>query len=132
MSTELKHTPGPWHLRMDNFFVNKCTITISDKEDWRFGSIWIADVKGTHVGPENAEETIANAKLIAAAPELLDACIEALRYHQGGHSEIGFKLREVIKKATPDIKKSEDGTCGILPCKCCDLYLECFGYDNKK
>ena len=35
-----------------------------------------------------------------SAPELLEACIEALKHHQGGHSEIGFKLREAIKKAT--------------------------------
>lgn len=41
-----------------------------------------------------------NAKLIAAAPDLLEACIEALKHHQGGHSYIGYKLRKAIKKAT--------------------------------
>lgn len=34
-----------------------------------------------------------------AAPELLEACKEALKHHQGGHSEIGHMLRNAIKKA---------------------------------
>jgi len=32
--------------------------------------------------------------------ELLEVCKEALRHHQGGHSEIGHKLRDIIEKAT--------------------------------
>lgn len=48
----------------------------------------------------NEEELEANAKLAAAAPDLLEACIEALKHHQGAHSEIGHKLRDAIKKAT--------------------------------
>jgi hypothetical protein len=40
-----------------------------------------------------------NAKLIAAAPELLEACINALKHHQGGHSDIGYELRSAINKA---------------------------------
>ena len=42
---------------------------------------------------------IANAKLIAAAPDLLEACIEAEKHHKGGHSDIGWKLRKAIEKA---------------------------------
>lgn len=49
---------------------------------------------------EGDEEYLFNAKLIKAAPDLLKACVEAEKYHQGGHSEIGFLLREAIKKAT--------------------------------
>jgi len=37
--------------------------------------------------------------LIAAAPDLLEACIKAEKHHQGYHSEIGSILREAIKKA---------------------------------
>jgi len=43
--------------------------------------------------------TKADATLIASAPDLLRACIEAEKHHQGGHSEIGHLLREAIKKA---------------------------------
>lgn len=42
----------------------------------------------------------ADAKLIAAAPDLLKVCIEVEKHHQGQHSELGFMLREAIKKAT--------------------------------
>ena len=44
-------------------------------------------------------ELEANAKLIAAAPEMLKALKEAERFHQGFHSPIGIIIREAIKKA---------------------------------
>ena len=47
-----------------------------------------------------AKELQEKVKIASAAPALLDACIEALKHHQGAHSEIGHKLRDAIKKAT--------------------------------
>jgi hypothetical protein len=49
---------------------------------------------------ETIEKWKANAQLIATAPKLLEVLIEASKHHQGGHSEIGLKIREVINKAT--------------------------------
>ena len=37
--------------------------------------------------------------LISAAPDLLNACIEAEKHHQGLHSQIGDILRNAINKA---------------------------------
>lgn len=48
---------------------------------------------------ENKETVHANGKLGAAAPELLKACINAEKHHQGHHSEIGIELRKAIEKA---------------------------------
>lgn len=42
---------------------------------------------------------LGSAKLIAAAPKLLKACIKAEKHHQGGHSETGHLLRKAIYKA---------------------------------
>jgi len=41
-----------------------------------------------------------NAKLIACAPEMLETLMEVSKHHQGGHSEIGHKIKDIIKKAT--------------------------------
>lgn len=41
-----------------------------------------------------------NQNLSSAAPDLLAACVEALRHHQGGHSEIGAQLKKAINKAS--------------------------------
>ena len=38
--------------------------------------------------------------LVISAPDLLKACIEAEKHHQGLHSEIGCLLRDVILKVT--------------------------------
>lgn len=50
---------------------------------------------------EKIKEEINQPKKIEEATQLLlNACIEAEKHHQGLHSEIGFILREAIKKAT--------------------------------
>ncbi len=81
-----KHTPGPW--RLDETFVDG---------QWGNPSHWVCEI----VGPDNsrivadipeyrtyeedAAELEANARLIAAAPELL----EALEYAQAWITEVG-------------------------------------------
>lgn len=90
-----KHTPGPW------FAVDYSgTICIQDGHMYDDRDLLCYDPVFSDNDPLSKEEVDANAKLIVAAPELLEACIAALEHHQGGHSEIGFKLREAIKKAT--------------------------------
>lgn len=80
----MKFTPGPWTTKF-NFHeptkddpspanIHSIDIVTSDwysKED--YGDAWVADVHQQFNGAENGW---ANAKLIAAAPELLDALIK--------------------------------------------------------
>lgn len=56
--SEAKHTPGPW--QADGPFV-------------RDGTCSVADARPTHADV-TGDEVLANARLIAAAPELLAAC----------------------------------------------------------
>jgi hypothetical protein len=68
---------------------------ILSTKDWNIASIW-------WVGDE---ETEANAKLIAAAPDLLEVCkmfLERLHINNIEHSEDEFikQLKKVIIKAT--------------------------------
>ncbi len=67
---EVKHTPGPWAVNEDGWKVE------SEKEHGWINDGWI--VCSTH-GPD-AE---ANALLIAAAPDLLEAAKEAYEWMNG-------------------------------------------------
>lgn len=68
---ETKHTPGPWYPTYDSF----------EGRHWvsqqpQGGTFWIAEILSGCMG----DETDANARLIAAAPELLNALQDAMRW----------------------------------------------------
>ena len=75
---ESKHTPGPW------------IATASDNGEWGVdaASGWgIATVAGSAgYGPGN-DESDANARLIAAAPDLLAACKALYAQHKPGKGQ---------------------------------------------
>jgi hypothetical protein len=62
------HTPGPWRLseRRDPYHGSPVYSVLADEH------VWLADVLSA-----NMESGAANARLIAAAPDLLDACLFA-------------------------------------------------------
>jgi hypothetical protein len=73
MRNEIYHTPGPWHLARP--------WTIREPNGHDLTRIPIHGPKGEHIAdclewdgdlPENKDEIRANARLIAAAPELLE------------------------------------------------------------
>lgn len=72
------HTPGPW-------FLEHCPdgsyYAIKNRPEWGSGHIWIASAEESHLpksdGFPSDEQGLANAQLIAAAPELLAACRRA-------------------------------------------------------
>ena len=86
------HTPGPWHrstLKGGLIVYGPDGYAIANAQVWH----------GRH------EEFSAegNAQLIAAAPELLEACewaLDALVAHKAGKSESGKKCAAAIAKAT--------------------------------
>ena len=98
MTEPIKHTPGPWKRggAKELSPTGRCREIIAD--DGRIGLVY-----GTY-----DEDCIANAKLIAAAPELLEACKLVRLWMLGGqpgpHSDsvVLEQLDIVIKKASYD------------------------------
>jgi hypothetical protein len=93
-----EHTPGPWRVA----FGNRLEIHgPKDEIGWPKSIVYNA-------GLCTDEEAQANARLIAAAPELLAACIDALEVEeqmaQCPDSELASRLRAVITKAKGENK----------------------------
>lgn len=91
-----QHTPGPWLVDAEH-------AGLFEQDQARF---WI-NASGTHVayvdGPRNDERT-ANARLIAAAPDLLEAlqaCDEAMAYMSEYDIplHLPFRVKAAIAKA---------------------------------
>lgn len=74
--TEAKHRPGPWQACN---YDGRCRVILGD--DMR-----IAVVLGDH------DESAANARLIAAAPDLLEALERCLNFIENTESEMGDTL----------------------------------------
>jgi hypothetical protein len=85
-----QHTPGPWRVKSERWVV----ATRGEHE----GEILIAPTYWMEVAPD---EAAANARLIAAAPDLLDCCTKALAAWTGDGPAIDLDtLRAAIAKAT--------------------------------
>ncbi len=90
-----KHTPGPW---------TQWAALSSDIYNIRYidgdNSEPVATIR--HPVNMHQSEALANARLIAAAPELLEACeavLSALNSHQAYDKDMRPLLRSVITKA---------------------------------
>jgi hypothetical protein len=104
--SEVKHTPGPWMTRQQ--FANRWLIEKDQGENEageKLVPLGLASVHTTilEVGCSN-EDTAANARLIAAAPELFEALI-AIRSIEFAHSDadicaVRMQCDAVIAKAT--------------------------------
>lgn len=71
----LKHTPGPWKLLSEDSQDRSFDVISSCPTAWDIAKVH--GFCGFRRGNENYSETNANARLIAAAPDLLAALIEA-------------------------------------------------------
>lgn len=96
-----KHTPGPWHVHT---MKSKAGFRIdSAGDEWQ----WLAEV---FQAPDKESEGEANARLIAAAPEMLEALKDITQWAQGYHdayscSNAGSKC--IICLAEKAIAKAE-------------------------
>ena len=95
-----KHTPAPWTKDLEpyesKFGRKRYTIQVYKKE------LHCLAV----VSSVNKEEAEANAKLIAAAPELLEALTEYVNLEQGHISKLTTTPAERLAKAIRAIKKA--------------------------
>ncbi len=77
---EAKHTPGPWLQEPGDTVI--CIRATADHESYR-----IADVGGMPYWKRFTEADKSNARLIAAAPDLLAACKEFVRKVDAGEAK---------------------------------------------
>lgn len=98
------HTPGPWHLSDSADMRGRGYIRPSSPEAMREDGSRpaVARVSTTGIGYSTF---VANAQLIAAAPDLLDACQAALRYlNRDDYADADLSglcttLRDAVSKA---------------------------------
>lgn len=103
------HTPGPWHYGQNKKFgsVGK-SARLVPRQGWFIGPETGFDIAEVHLtASQSAEEQEANAKLLAASPELLEAASWVCKLfgtnHPTGIKELKQyirQLREAVKKAT--------------------------------
>lgn len=99
----MKYTKGPWKISLDESFIYLTSASILDAS----GNIIIGGEEDGMMTPfddckRKKEETVANIKLIAAAPELLEAlqvCWASLQTY-GSHPLIKQQVQAAITKAT--------------------------------
>lgn len=94
MTKDNKHTPGPWkaHLNVPTAVIPGHIIKQDDSVGRPIASLFEGG------GTKGKPEQIANAKLIAAAPDLLQLVQWITRVTN--NPEIGIKCDAAIKKAT--------------------------------
>ena len=89
-----KHTPGPWVARCRH-------VNYVEGQEWPEYEFLQWEVEGPRVPNGRGEFFQADARLIAAAPELLGCCIKALAAWEGtGPAILLDDLRAAIAKAT--------------------------------
>ena len=80
LETKLKHTRAPWHVDHDakRTMVGSLFIQVKDEHN--------VDISDIYLGG-NSDMNEANARLIAAAPELLDALMQATLLLKHAHDD---------------------------------------------
>lgn len=88
-----KHTPGPWHfIEGDAKRHGSSVITKAEDTDFIIGHIICESVNA-----EQRAEDIANARLIAAAPELMEIVQYIASWGRVGPDEVNA-AREIVKR----------------------------------
>lgn len=105
MKTKTQHTPGPWvtwEWPKPNVDGPYLKINVRHKSQYADGPV-LAIVEAAHITHEADEQTRANARLIASAPELLEAAklaLGVLEYSSETDGTTAKVLRAAIAKAS--------------------------------
>lgn len=91
-----KHTPGPWEIRD----VNVTFISIGAPEHHSLADTWAIDEGVT------TEQLHANARLIAAAPELLEALEQISHAEAATYDDIHAAIQDLVGIARAVIAKA--------------------------
>lgn len=108
-----KHTPGNWHVNKSMpGWGGVCISRRPESDYWNDGHVNIIGdapiaqvIKGDPIW-ENTYPFEANAKLIAAAPELLEACMEMVKHLEETDFDVCGTPDEMIKRWKAAIKKA--------------------------
>ena len=93
-----KHTPGPWVAKIRDTHIPNCVAAyIETRGEYRGDVAMLQSCE--NIGGITQDETRANAHLIAAAPDLLEALLEARAYVPEHHGPAVHKIRAAIAKA---------------------------------
>jgi hypothetical protein len=93
---ETQYTAAPWHSKLDGHF-RGWTYVVNEQRD---GVAMVTE----------GEHTLANARLIAAAPDLLDALKAFVRIADVGRGTYRAQIEaEVLGRAEAAIRKAEQG-----------------------
>jgi len=88
-----KHTPGPWNYGVQQLGHYSILGPLTDNGNWRV-------VANTTAATEGVQTEEANARLIAAAPELYSACRAMIEVYSGDPDAPACRLmRDALAKA---------------------------------
>jgi hypothetical protein len=96
-----KHTPGPWKM-LGKIKGNEIHVWVygKDPSDGVERELQVISLQDSHPIKEHLERRFADMKLIAAAPELLQALKECLKHVElGSKNPIVLNAKELIQKA---------------------------------
>lgn len=104
----MKHTPGPWNFKDSSLTIVRGIVTPEDVDCYHVEAL-ATDERGRqrrdsvgYLHRDGGEECEANARLIAAAPDML----EALENIENDDESIPFRIWEMIQNA---IRKAKEG-----------------------
>jgi hypothetical protein len=101
-----EHTPGPWELKFSTHDYGEVAFKSFDGLCGPDGKKICLRGASLACGGELNDDAMANSRLVAAAPDLLEALQECLREH-GGYTikgECERRARAAIEKATQSMK----------------------------
>lgn len=92
--TKAQHTAAPWDCNLGNGTHLQNDVTI-----WGNNCQRVVGEVGDSNAPNWTREDVANARLIAAAPDLLEACKALLSHLAYGHEALEIQAAAAIAKA---------------------------------